>query len=309
MPTDLLPDIVLATLLLLLAWGALHAPSRRDAMALFIGFGLVVALIWARLDAPDLALAEAAIGAGLTGTLFLNAARLLPAERQRPIRLLARLPAILFVGFSVALFTLMLLDPSQPVFPVPDSGSRITAENINNSGVDHPVTAVLLNFRAWDTLLELVVLLLALSGLRQLFPSSGQILQPARPWQLLLSWTRILVPLLVVVGGYLLWNGASAPGGAFQAGAMLAAGAVMLRIVGILPPLRWSFWWLRLSVTGGALLFLSVAILTAWTGQGWLVYPIPIAGWLILLIELFATVSIAVTLTLLVVGDREDLRT
>mgnify|MGYP003121857926 FL=1 len=83
----------------------------------------------------------------------------------------------------------------------------------------------------------------------------------------------------------------------------------MLRIVGILPPLRWSFWWLRLSVTGGALLFLSVAILTAWTGQGWLVYPIPIAGWLILLIELFATVSIAVTLTLLVVGDREDLRT
>ena len=32
------------------------------------------------------------------------------------------------------------------------------------SGVDHPVTAVLLNFRAWDTLLELAVLLLALLG-------------------------------------------------------------------------------------------------------------------------------------------------
>ena len=40
----------------------------------FIAFGLFLALVWARLRAPDVALAEAAIGAGLAGALMLAAA-------------------------------------------------------------------------------------------------------------------------------------------------------------------------------------------------------------------------------------------
>jgi energy-converting hydrogenase B subunit D len=43
------------------------------AVVLFIVFGLLMALAWARLGAPDIALAEAAIGAGLTGALLLDA--------------------------------------------------------------------------------------------------------------------------------------------------------------------------------------------------------------------------------------------
>jgi uncharacterized MnhB-related membrane protein len=42
-----------------------------------------MALAWARLDAPDIALAEAAIGAGLTGALLLTAlARLKRADQE-----------------------------------------------------------------------------------------------------------------------------------------------------------------------------------------------------------------------------------
>jgi hypothetical protein len=40
---------------------------------MFIVFGLLMTLAWARLQAPDIALAEAAIGAGLTGALLLDA--------------------------------------------------------------------------------------------------------------------------------------------------------------------------------------------------------------------------------------------
>jgi energy-converting hydrogenase B subunit D len=40
---------------------------------LFIAFGLLMALAWVRLGAPDVALAEAAIGAGLTGALLMAA--------------------------------------------------------------------------------------------------------------------------------------------------------------------------------------------------------------------------------------------
>src|SRR5690606_25916140 len=124
-----------------------------------------------------------------------------------------------------------------------------------DSGVAYTVTAVLLNFRAWDTLLELAVLLLALLGARQLGPVR---LELSDPWPLLRAWSRILAPLLVLAGGYVLWRGSSAPGGAFQAGALLAAGVVLLRLADVLPDLRWSAWPLRLAVLLGLLLFVEV---------------------------------------------------
>ncbi len=66
-------DGLLALLLLWLAARALASPGLLEAVVLFIGFGLTLALVWVRLDAPDIALAEAAIGAGLTGALLLAA--------------------------------------------------------------------------------------------------------------------------------------------------------------------------------------------------------------------------------------------
>jgi len=59
--------------LLWLAWRALASPDLFKAVVLFIAFGLLLALAWVRLDAPDVALAEAAIGAGLTGALLIAA--------------------------------------------------------------------------------------------------------------------------------------------------------------------------------------------------------------------------------------------
>lgn len=65
-------DVVLVLMLLWLAWCALAATDLFKAVVLFIAFGLVLALAWVRLEAPDVALAEAAIGAGLTGALLLT---------------------------------------------------------------------------------------------------------------------------------------------------------------------------------------------------------------------------------------------
>ena len=66
-------DIVLGFTLLWLAWRALASEDLFKGIVLFIAFGLLMALAWVRLDAPDIALAEAAIGAGLTGALLLAA--------------------------------------------------------------------------------------------------------------------------------------------------------------------------------------------------------------------------------------------
>ena len=68
-----LVDGFVALLLVGLALILLNSPNLFRAIVLFIVFGLLMAVTWGRLDAPDIALAEAAIGAGITGALFLNA--------------------------------------------------------------------------------------------------------------------------------------------------------------------------------------------------------------------------------------------
>ena len=68
-------DITLALLLLGTAIACLNSRHLLRAIVLFIAFGLLVAIVWGRLGAIDVALAEAAIGAGLTGALFLVAWR------------------------------------------------------------------------------------------------------------------------------------------------------------------------------------------------------------------------------------------
>jgi len=71
----LLFDAVLLITLLALATASVLSPEPRRAVMLFIAFGLWLSLVWARLRAPDVALAEAAIGAGIGGALMLAAAR------------------------------------------------------------------------------------------------------------------------------------------------------------------------------------------------------------------------------------------
>jgi uncharacterized MnhB-related membrane protein len=66
-------DLVLGIGLLCLAWLSLSSVGLFRAVVLFIAFGLLLALAWVRLAAPDVALAEAAIGAGLTGALLMAA--------------------------------------------------------------------------------------------------------------------------------------------------------------------------------------------------------------------------------------------
>ena len=70
-------DLVLVAVLAALAWRSLSVARLFQAAVLFIAFGLTMVLAWARLSAPDLALAEAAVGAGLTGALLVHVARLL----------------------------------------------------------------------------------------------------------------------------------------------------------------------------------------------------------------------------------------
>jgi uncharacterized MnhB-related membrane protein len=82
---ELAIDLFLAAGALALAGLALSARRVFTAIVLFVSLGLLVTLIWARLGAWDVAIAEAAIGAGLTSALLLAAWRKLDESKTNPV--------------------------------------------------------------------------------------------------------------------------------------------------------------------------------------------------------------------------------
>ncbi len=75
MSAELIIDPALALSIIVLALATLLVRQVFTAIVLYVSLGLLVTLAWARLNAWDVAIAEAAIGAGLTGALLLVAWR------------------------------------------------------------------------------------------------------------------------------------------------------------------------------------------------------------------------------------------
>lgn len=65
-------DILVVVILILLSIRIFSEASLFKSVVLFIALGLFVSFAWVKLAAPDVALAEAALGAGITGALLLD---------------------------------------------------------------------------------------------------------------------------------------------------------------------------------------------------------------------------------------------
>lgn len=293
-------------ILILAAW----IIAVRDTFSATIGFaiyGLLLALVWVRLDAIDAALTEAAIGGGLSGILLIGAAmRLRPTEAKLrtelphiSIRLIA---ALLSIVVTAALVFVVLSLPETGPTLVPQ-----VAENMASTGLGNPVTAVLLAFRSTDTLLEAIVLVLALIAVWSLTPDQYWGGRPGRkitsdPNGMLTYLARLLPPIGIVVAVYILWVGADLPGGKFQAGTLLAAMGLLLVMAGLMDLPTISRRSLRISLVLGTVVFLGIGFAGIPLAGAFLAYPDGFAKPLILAIEFASMVSIAVTLALLVVG-------
>lgn len=304
-------DALVGTGLLCLAWWTLASPRLLRAVVLFVAFGLVMALAWVRLEAPDIALAEVAIGAGLTGALMLaTLARLTTMHTRHRLVHEAGAPRRgrgILRWLSAVLVFLVALGLACSVLWLPLKSDGLGTEvgtNLELSGVSNPVTAVLLNFRAYDTLLEVHVLLLALLGAW----AAGGMRAPraAAPGLVLDTLTRLLIPVLIMMAAYLLWAGAGAPGGAFQAGAVLGAAGVLLVLAGWRPHPDFMRLPLRLILVAGPGLFLVIALITLLNGGLLLEFPKERAGALIFVLEAAATISIGAALGSLFFGARPD---
>ncbi len=231
------------------------------------------------------------------------------AEPELRSPLAVRAAALAISGGVGALLIRALL-----VLPKDEAGlAPLVKANLDASGVKNPVTAVLLNFRGYDTMLEIAVLVLATIGVLSLtiahsdkWPTVAEHAAPA-----LSALARFLAPAMVLVSGYLLWAGEHAPGGAFQAGSVLGAAGILLALSGYARPAGMTGFALRAAITVGFIVFLAAAIGDMLIEGALLEYPADHAKTIMLAIEAWLTVSIAVILASLFISSAspvEELR-
>ena len=307
---SVLIDGLLAILAIYLALQCLLAPRLIQTVFIFFAFGLALALAWIRLGAVDVAIAEAAISAGFLGVLLLDALRDFSpsfSEKQKNLEAVqnplakneTKSPLLprLALGLGLGLFLLISLEA---IWKTPEGGGLTAATEalLPESGVEHPVTAVLLNFRAYDTWLEIGVILMALLAI---FAAGGikvyrkPVMATEDP--LLRQVILFSTPILFLFGAFLLYFGKTGPGGAFQAAVLWGAIGIMLHLGGwpvfaVIPR------WLRqLILTVGLGFFLVLGFLLMAGGGALFEYPPAYAGILILLVETLAAISIAATLS------------
>lgn len=221
-------------------------------------------------------------------------------DRGDDVRLAPRraLVLMLVLGMAAMLGSAVWSLPASP----PGLTDRALA-HLPASGVANPVAAAVLNYRAYDTLLELAVLLVAALGVWSMAVADPLADIPGPP-PLLRSFVRLALPMMTVVAGYLLWVGSTAPGGAFQAGALAAGAAVLALSTGVGTALAQCERAVRTALAVGLATFVAVGGGVAAGGGRFLEYRVAQAGMLILVIEIAAGISIATTLTVLYLGGR-----
>ena len=298
-------DLFIAVMVLGLAAWTVAAREMFSAVVGYVAYGIVLAIVWVRLYAPDVALTEAAIGSGVTGVLLVSAAarlgRLPPAGAPAGagLKIAAGLLSVLVAG-ALAAAILYLPDPTPSLAPEADQALAAT-------GLGNAVTAVLIAYRSFDTMLEKVVLVLAVAGVWSVAPDrfwggAPGLLGRAGPDEAMVFLARVLAPIGLVIGVQIFWVGADEPGGAFQGGAILAAMWMLVMMARLAAPPRIASRSLRLALIAGPAVFLVVGLAGPFMADSFFAYPATFAKPIILFIEAFMVLSIAVTLPLLVAG-------
>ena len=301
-------NVVLVALLLTVATWIIVARAAFSAAVAFVAYGLLLALVWVELSAIDVALTEAAIGSGVTGMLLLGAASRLRETEATAVpagRPLTSAAAVLCALIAAGLAAIVLFPPSTVFTLAPQVMARLP-----ESGLGNPVAGVLFVYRAFDTLLEKVVLVLALVSVWSLAPDRFWGGVPGlhvyqQPNSVLTLLAQLLAPLGIVMGIYMFWTGANNPGGAFQGGTVLAAMWVLVMIAGLQNVPSTDRRALRYLVVLGPSIFLAIGLAGFLLANGFLAYPPGYAKPLIIVAEAALTLSIGVTLGLLTAGPPE----
>ena len=311
--------VFLLTLLVITAIAIVRTQHLFVAVILMGVFSLLMAANFFLLDAADVALTEAAIGAGISTVLFLGALALTGEhERTNHTNRVLALGVVAVVALLVIYATFDKPRFGDPEAPVHQHVAPWYLEQTPKL-IDIPnvVTAVLGSFRGYDTIGEVFVVFTAGIGVMFLLggnsrreprvasDESDAINDGLRHYLVPRVVGRMLIPFIFLFGLYVQFHGDYGPGGGFQAGAIIAASIILYALLEgetqalrVLPRRV-----LNGLVAGGAMLYGAVGVAGILMGGNFLDYSVlasdPIDGQHLGLLLIEAGVGITVTGVLL----------
>lgn len=214
----------------------LAAGARLTAIIAIGVVGFAVVLWFFLLGASDVALTQLLVEI-LTVVVMILVLRRMPRRfgRERKSRKRLAVVAAVVAG-AIATVTALVFTGHRELSPV---GQYFLQEAEELTGGTNVVNTILVDFRALDTLGELVVLAIGAVALTALLDARRPVERPVPPPAypvladarsnavFLMTLARMLVPVMVVASAYALLRGHNAPGGGFIA-ALIGAAAIVL---------------------------------------------------------------------------------
>jgi len=142
------------------------------------------------------------------------------------------LPTTYISGFALsALFVLTVLNLLLANLPskLRTAGDELLSLN-TQEGVANTVTTVVVYFRGFDTLGEITVLFIASLGIGLMLSENSRCEIKAQSNFMLKTASKLLFPIIILYGVYIMVYGHLSPGGGFQGGVIIASGVLLLLI-------------------------------------------------------------------------------
>jgi len=267
-------SVLAAIILAVGAVGTVLAHHNRLAALLLLSVvGLIVALIFVRFSAPDLALTQLSVEV-VTIVLMMLALYFLPQmtpNESPPWRVSRDLLLASCAGLGIGLLTFAVL--TRPYSTIAD---YFLANSVSGGGGTNVVNVILVDFRGFDTMGEITVLAIAAVGIFAMLQNLSLPLPRAdgsgRQWDrdpyppILAVLARILLPLALLVSAFIFLRGHNLPGGGFIAG-LITSVALILQYVS--SGVVWMQQRLRWNYRSMAALGVAVAALTGLGSFAW----------------------------------------
>ena len=236
------PVEIAGWLMLVAATGGLVFMHRNRLLALIlIGIvGLMVSVGFVFFSAPDLAMTQFTVEV-VTIILLLLALNFLPKKTPVESSTLRRArDGVIGVAGGLAAFTMAYYFLMRD-FVAPSISEFHLANSYKGGGGTNVVNVILVDFRGFDTFGEIIVLgiaallIYALTETLLNGPVRARLLNrtPDQPLagdmhpMMMVVLTRVMMPIILMVGFYIFWRGHNEPGGGFIAGLIVSIAVVM----------------------------------------------------------------------------------
>ncbi len=165
-------DLILLLILVVCAVSAVFMKDLLSATIILGAYSLIMAVVWMRLNAVDVAFTEASVGAGITAVLIIAALsrtkRFEEEENSKKGRPKSSIRKLVPVVVVIAICGVLIYGSTDlPRFGDPDApahhhvADRYIKEGHHEAASENYVTAVLANYRGFDTLGETTVIFTA----------------------------------------------------------------------------------------------------------------------------------------------------